>query len=231
MVGTCRSRRVVTLAGIALVAVLVVVTRPVHAWLLWSFAAAETVIRDHVLLGMAVFVLLAALSAMLAFVSSAVLVPVAIYVWGPAVCFLLLWTGWFLGGLAGYAVGRYLGRPLVERLIRPGVLGRYEHWARSGKSLLPILIAQLALPSDFASYVFGLVRCRFTIFISALALAEIPYALGSVYFGRSFLQGQITPLVLTGAAAVLVTGWAVHLQDDHSRTANPEDLTELSVKA
>ena len=221
MVALPMHRRIAALTLIILVAVLLVLARPAHAWLLSLFDAAESVVRQRPVWGMVVFVLLAALSAMVAFVSSAVLVPAAIHVWGPAVCFLLLWTGWFLGALAAYAVGRYAGRPLVQRVVHPGALERYEKWAQSGESLVPILILQLAVPSDLAGYVFGLVRCRLSIFIPALALAEIPYALGSVYLGASFLQRKIAPLVLLGAAAVLVSWWAIHrLQVEHGRTAS-----------
>ena len=72
------------------------------------------------------------------------------------------------------------------------------------------------MPTDLAGYVFGLVRCRLSIFIPAVALAEIPYALGSVYLGTSFLQRRIAPLLLLGTAAVLVSWWAIHrLQTEH----------------
>jgi uncharacterized membrane protein YdjX (TVP38/TMEM64 family) len=147
-------------------------------------------------------------------------------------CFLLLWTGWFLGALAAYAVGRYAGRPLLQRVVRPGALERYEKWAQTGESLVPILILQLAVPSDLAGYVFGLVRCRLSIFIPALALAEIPYALGSVYLGASFLQRKIAPLVLLGAAAVLVSWWAIHrLQVEHGRAASTTDESRFHIAA
>ncbi|HEX7336902.1 MAG TPA: VTT domain-containing protein [Gemmatimonadales bacterium] len=204
-----RSRRVIVLALLVLLAVSLVLARPVHAWLLSLFAEAESIIRQREVWGMTLFVSLAAVSAMVAFVSSAVLVPVAVYVWGPVVCFLLLWLGWFLGGLAGYAIGRYLGRPVVERLVRPGVLVRYEGWARSGRSLVPMLILQLGVPSDLASYVFGLVRCRFGLFVAALAMAEIPYALGAVYLGTSFLERRIIPLTVLGLAGVALSAWAI----------------------
>jgi uncharacterized membrane protein YdjX (TVP38/TMEM64 family) len=68
---------------------------------------------------------------------------------------------------------------------------------------------QLGVPSDLASYVFGLVRCRFTVFVVALALAEIPYALGAVYLGTSFLERRIVPLVALGLAGALLSIWAV----------------------
>ena len=200
----------VGLVLLVLLAVLLVLAKPVHAWLLSWLEAAEQVVRHRSAWGMALFVLLAALSAMLAFVSSAVLVPAAVYVWGPAVCFALLWTGWFLGGLAGYAIGRYLGRPAVERLVRRETLARYEGWAQSGKSLALILTIQLAVPSDLASYVFGLMRWRFSAFVLALALAEVPYALGAVYLGASFLEGRAIPLLALGIGGALLSLWAIH---------------------
>jgi uncharacterized membrane protein YdjX (TVP38/TMEM64 family) len=207
--GPVKSRRLVTLSVLVLVAVLLVLARPLHTWLLSLFDQAELAMREREVWGVIIFVLLAALSAMIAFVSSAVLVPAAIYVWGPVVCFLLLWVGWFLGGLAGYAVGRYFGRPVVERLVRPGALKRYEGWARSGKSLVLILLVLMALPSDLASYVFGMVRSRFIAFVTALAIAEVPYALGAVYLGASFLERRIVPLVGLGLAGALLSLWAI----------------------
>ena len=206
--------------------------QPVHAWLLSLFDAAEALIRQQATWGMVVFVLLAALSAMVAFLSSVVLVPVAIYVWGPVVCFALLWTGWFMGGLAGYGIGRFLGRPAVEILVRPGTLARYEGWARSGRTLVPMLILQMAIPSDLASYLFGLVRCRFVVFAAALALAEVPYALGAVYLGTSFLERRIVPLLALGIAGVLISLWAIrrlHRHSDFQSEAAPPPAGPLPV--
>ena len=204
---------------------LLMLAQPVHAWLLSLFEAAESLIRQRATWGMVTFVLLAALSAMVAFLSSAVLVPVAIYVWGPTVCFVLLWAGWFMGGLAGYGIGRFLGRPAVEVLVRPETLARYEGWTRSGKSLVPMLMLQLAIPSDLASYLFGLVRCRFIVFVVALAVAEVPYALGAVYLGTSFLERRIVPLLAIGIAGVLLSLWAIRRLHRHSepqtKTAPP----------
>jgi uncharacterized membrane protein YdjX (TVP38/TMEM64 family) len=204
------SRRVLPIAVIVSLGLLLVLARPVHAWLLTAFDAAATLIGDRDTLGMVVFVLLAAISAMVAFLSSAVLVPVAIQAWGPTICFVLLWVGWFTGGLAGYAIGRYLGRPAVELLVPSETLKRYEGWIESGKSLLPMLMVQLAIPSDLASYLFGLVRCRFVVFAAALAVAEVPYALGAVYLGSSFLERRVLPLAVLGIAGVLISAWAVH---------------------
>jgi uncharacterized membrane protein YdjX (TVP38/TMEM64 family) len=181
----------------------------VHTRLMDVIAAVGDLIARRPVVGMSAFVLLAALSAMLAFVSSAVLIPVAVHVWGAPLCALLLWLGWFLGGVATYAVGRYLGRPIVERLVAPATIARYERWARSSVALAPILLVQLALPSDAAGYVFGIVRCRPGVFLAALAVAEVPYALGAVYLGLSFLERNLVALLGLGLAGIALSAWAI----------------------
>jgi uncharacterized membrane protein YdjX (TVP38/TMEM64 family) len=209
-------RRAAVLLALLVLAVALLAARPAHDWLLDRFADAELVIRQQPITGLVVFVLLTAISAMLAFVSSAVLIPVAIYVWGPTLCFVLLWLGWFLGGLAAYAIGRYLGRPFVRRLVRPDALERQERWARSGgRSLVAILLIQLAIPSDLAGYVFGLIRCPLGSFVVALAVVEIPYALGAVFLGMSFVERRLVPLVILGVAGALLSVAAFRVYHRH----------------
>src|SRR5688572_14856255 len=70
-----------------------------HAALMTLLPNIEAIIRENAVLGASIFILFAALSAMMAFVSSAVIVPVGVYVWGKTITVLLLWTGWMLGGV------------------------------------------------------------------------------------------------------------------------------------
>ncbi|HEU5041839.1 MAG TPA: VTT domain-containing protein [Gemmatimonadales bacterium] len=199
-------------------AALVLLLPALHQRLLELIDSAGEPIRRRSTEGMVLFVALAGLSAMLAFVSSVVLIPIAVHVWGPTRCALLLWLGWFLGGLASYAVGRYLGRPIVERLVRREAIERYERWANSGPGLVPILLLQLAIPSDVAGYVFGLVRCPLPRFLVALAIAEIPYAVASVYLGVSFLERRLWPLLALGIALAGLGAWAIRRAHRHAAT-------------
>lgn len=86
-----------------------------HGALIELLAEIEAVIVTRPLLGVTLFVLFAAVSAMFTFVSVAAVVPVAVYTWGAPFSIVLLWTGWILGGIAAYAIGRYLGRPAIGR--------------------------------------------------------------------------------------------------------------------
>ncbi len=93
------SRRLPILIIAVIVAALLAYSEEIHRQVVSVIALAEPVIATTPVLGALVFVVLAAVSAILVFFSGLLLVPVGIEAWGPLVCFLLLWSGWFLGGL------------------------------------------------------------------------------------------------------------------------------------
>ncbi len=143
-----------------------------HDALLRTLAAARTVIMQHPVIGAALFVLLAALSAMLAFFSSAVLVPVGVYVWGTTLCALLLWAGWIFGGICAYAVGRNLGQAVVARLTSRRRLTRYRNAISNSAPFGLVFLFQLALPSEIPGYVLGMASYPMSRYLLALALAS-----------------------------------------------------------
>jgi uncharacterized membrane protein YdjX (TVP38/TMEM64 family) len=74
-----------------------------------------------------------------------------------------------------------------------------------------ILLFQAALPSEVPGYVLGTLRYRFSLFLLALAIVELPYALGTVYLGTRFLERDIVLLILIGFGGVMVATFAYHL--------------------
>lgn len=185
----------------------------VHAGLLRLLAAAEPLMLAHPLLGAAVFVLLSALSAMLAFFSSVLLVPVAVYAWGRPLTIVLLWLGWLLGGAVAYGIGRGLGRPLLVTATSTRLLAFYGQRLEGRIGFPMVLLLQMALPSEIPGYLFGLLRVRFGTYLAALALAEIPYAVGSVLLGESVLQrqgGWLVAIGVVGAGLVALAAWLLH---------------------
>ena len=162
----------------------------------------EAIIARAPVLGMVVFVLLGAASAMLAFFSSAVFVPVGIVAWGATVCMLLLWLGWWLGGVLAFAVGRYLGRSVAALFIGEGALSKFETRLTNRARFVHVLAFQLAVPSEIPGYVLGTLHYRFSIFALALALAELPYAAGTVFLGIGFLERNAFVLLGVGIGGV-----------------------------
>ena len=188
-------------------------------------AAAEAIISGSPVLGMLLFVLLAMVSAMLAFFSSAILVPIGVYTWGSITCFLLLWVGWLLGGVTSFCIGRYLARPVAARLVGTERLSRFESQLGNHAKFLHILLFQAALPSEVPGYVLGIMRYRFGVFLLALAIVELPYALGTVYLGNRFLERDIVLFMLIAFGGVLVYSITNYLYRRFGNAARgkPED--------
>ncbi|NVJ05759.1 TVP38/TMEM64 family protein [Myxococcus sp. AM001] len=173
--------------------------------------AAAPVIAEHPFWGAVLFVLLSALSAMLAFFSSALLLPVALEAWGKLVCALLLWMGWMLGGACAYGIARAWGRPVIRRLTSTRLLSRYEERISRHSSFGLVLLFQLAVPSEIPGYVLGLARYGLRRYLRVLALAEFPYAVGTVYLGASVVERRPLVLLGLGVSGILFGVWAIHL--------------------
>jgi uncharacterized membrane protein YdjX (TVP38/TMEM64 family) len=176
---------------------------PVHNAVLQVFEAAKSIIEEHPFAGAGLFVVLSALAAMLAFFSSAVLVPPAVYAWGPAVCAALLWAGWMLGGLASYALAYRFGEPVMRWLAPGKSLEKYQAKIRKRVTFGFILLFQLALPSEIPGLVLGLAHFPLDRYLLALAIAELPYAIGTTMLGASFVSRQFGLLITLGATAVV----------------------------
>lgn len=172
----------------------------VDALVVWS----ETVIALNPFLGMAVFVLIATLSAMLAFFSSAIFVPVAVYAWGRGVTFVLLWTGWLLGGIASFCIGRFLGRRVAAILIGEDKIAGWQNRLSQRTRFIHVLLFQALVPSEIPGYVLGILRYRFALYLTALALTELPYVIGVIFLGESFLRGEGAIIIILGAAVMLI---------------------------
>lgn len=196
-------RRAAVLAVSCLVLAAVASSRTVHEVLLRVLGATQSIIEQHAVLGIVMFVILAAISAMLAFLSVAVVVPAAVYTWGAPASIGLLWLGWILGGLATYAIGRHLGRPAVRWLTAERALRWLEQHLSPDTPLWLITLLQLALPSEIPGYVLGLVRYPLARYLIALAIAELPYTMATVYLGSSFVEGRSGLILAIGTVLVL----------------------------
>ena len=172
-------------------------------------AAVQTQVTNHPIRGAILFVLYAALGAMLAFVSSSVLVPVAIYAWGEEMAFLLLWIGWLVGGMASYGIGRFLGRWMLRGLTPASQIATYERRIGAKAGFTLVFLFQLALPSEIPGYVLGLLRYPFARYLLILALAELPYAVGVTFLGGALMNGQIIRFTLVALGGIALLAYAL----------------------
>ena len=201
--------RLLLLALLLGVALLAVSSERLHGLLIQVVVDLEPLVARHPVAGAIAFAALAALSALLAFFSSTLLLPVAVHAWGEGPTAVLLWVGWMVGGMGAYAAGRWLGQPLVRRLAGEERLSFYQ--ARLGRETPfgVVLLLHLALQSEIPGLVLGTVGYRFRLFLVALGLAELPYAVGAVYLGSFVLERRTLPLLAGGLLAAGAAFWAV----------------------
>jgi uncharacterized membrane protein YdjX (TVP38/TMEM64 family) len=180
---------------------------------------AEDIMMAHPVAGSVVFFLLSAISAMLGFASSTVLVPPANEVWGKPVSFLLLWGGWTAGAIAAYFIG-YFARPLLYRLVQRQKLEKYEEIVSKRMKLWAATLLCLAVPSEIPGYLFGGLHYPFWKFLAAIAIAESIYALGVIIAGESLLEAKPAALAITvGILIVVAVGAGMLLRAQRKRKA------------
>lgn len=201
-------RRLAVFGAMVILALVIAASDPLHDAVQAAIDRAAPFIARHAVIGAIVFVLIAALSAMVIFLSAAVITPVAVDAFGAPLALVLLWIGWIGGGLTAYAIGRFFGRRVVSWFVEPRKLREYERSAKRLASFRHVLLFQLAVPSEVPGYVLGLARCRFRTFALAMALGELPFAIGAVYLGQSFLERNYPLLIGIGSAGVLFS-WLV----------------------
>lgn len=204
-----RMRLVVAAALLALAGWIAASDVP-REWMNQLVTAAESIVRRHPRAGMLTFIALAAASAVLAFFSSAIVVPVGVKAWGEGWTFALLWVGWLVGGAATYAIGRYLGRGAVRLLVSAERVAYYEERVGRRVRFPTVLLFQLALPSEIPGYVLGTLRYPFARYLAALAIAELPFAVGAIYLGWTFLRGSYILLLIAGTAGIAISAAALH---------------------
>ncbi|HXF44376.1 MAG TPA: VTT domain-containing protein [Candidatus Paceibacterota bacterium] len=171
--------------------------------------ASERIIGGSKAVAGTVFLALNALSAMFAFFSSVILVPVAIHNFGVAATFVLLMGGWVLGGVATYFVGEFWGRPVLKYFFRKGTLERYEDIIVSRLNFFMVLLFRLAMPAEIPGYLLGVLRYDFKNYIAATTLAELPFALSAVYGSELFLNDEKS--MFLGVVVVMAAVFAVAL--------------------
>lgn len=207
------ARRLWAIPVLAVVVAALLLSDRVHEALLGVLATAQRLAEGHGVLAAALVVLFAALAAMLAFVSSGVIVPFAVYTWGTLPALVLLWAGWLVGGATAYVIGRFIGRPAIGWITSPSLLETYERRLSHRSTFGLILLLQLALPSELPGYLLGLIRYPFGWYFAALAIAELVHGLPAVLLGASVVERRTIVVVAIAAAWTLFTlGAAYGLQ-------------------
>jgi uncharacterized membrane protein YdjX (TVP38/TMEM64 family) len=218
----------VTLAGIALMAVIVLTVDPLRESVSAAIEGNHDEVRHQIdRLGAAGPLLILALTLLhtVVFYPAEIVDAAAGFAYGFFPALALMTVGWVLSGLICWAIGRRVARPLLDRWFGKERFERVERAIeRGGPSLLLAMRLIPILPFSIVSYAAGAARVPLWRFVWTTALGYLPITAIAVYFGTRLEGLSLTdPLVLGSALALLallgIGHWAARRQA--RRTAAP----------
>jgi uncharacterized membrane protein YdjX (TVP38/TMEM64 family) len=206
---------VVTLAGIALLAGLVLAVAPLRdafeAAVRGDTAEVRSRIDDLGLAGPLLILGLALIHAIV-FYPAEIVDAAAGFVYGFFPALALMMLGWLLSGLLCFAVGHSVARPLLDRWFGAERFERAEAAIERGGVTLLLAVRLLPIvPFSLVSYAAGAARVPVWRFAWTTAVGYLPITMLAVYFGTRLEGLSLTdPLVLGSAAALLALLLAGH---------------------
>lgn len=182
----------------------------------------EQLLQAQPILGAVFFFFFSLVSAMLAFASSALLIPSAILTWGVPATYIFLLGGWIAGAVCTYWIGSRLARPALAAFLSEEKVRYYEGFVSQNTSFWIIFLFCLAAPSEISGYIFGTLHSRFVTFILAAALAEAIYAFGTILAVQGILNNEIffAGRMITLSVILVVTASLIllYIQKKKNRT-------------
>lgn len=174
-----------------------------------AVSLAEAYVGEHQIMGVFVFMALAAVSAMLSPFSSVPLIPVAIMLWGSVWTVAFLVAGWLGGHVITYTIGYYAGYPVAKKLVALEAIEHYAHRFSKKSEFLLVLLFRLASPAEVPGYVLGTVRYGFVKYFLATFIAEFPFAIITVYASEALIDRKplIVALAIAGGIAFLAVAF------------------------
>jgi uncharacterized membrane protein YdjX (TVP38/TMEM64 family) len=208
-------------AGALLVAVVPWLRHAVGLTLDGNFAGLRDYIRS---LGLGGPVLLLALMVMHAVISypSEIVTATAGFAYGWFGGLTLAMAGWLVSALASYALGRWLGGPLLRSLLGARYR-RFEHAVQGADNYLLVSARLIPIvPFSFVGYAAGAARISLWRFTWTTAVGFLPLTVAVSFLGsraRTFpVDNPLVWLAVAVLVGLLVLG---HVASRRSRTARP----------
>lgn len=119
--------------------------------------------------------------------------------WGTVVT----WVGAMLGASAAFALGRALGRPFVERMLRASDRARLAAWTRESGAFT-LLVARLVpvIAFNLINYAASLTPVSWWTFLWTTGLGILPFTIALCAFGEEMLHAPGWAWLLLVAIAV-----------------------------
>jgi len=197
-----------TLAGVAALALMVLVIEPLRTGLGDALQGDTESLREDLRdlgLGGVLIVLGLALAHAVAWYPAEILDAAAGFVYGFWVALALVMAGWLVNAIVAYWIGAHAARPLLYRVFGEERFLRYEGVVhRGGVTLLLAMRLVPVVPFSLFSYVAGAARVSPLTFMWTTAVGYLPLTAIFVYLGSQLDELSPTDPILWGGAIVLL---------------------------
>jgi uncharacterized membrane protein YdjX (TVP38/TMEM64 family) len=229
----------VTLAGIALLALLVMAIDPLREAASAAIQGDSSEVRhqiDRLGAGGPLLILVLTLLHAVVFYPAEIVDAAAGFAYGFFPALALMTVGWVVSGLLCWAVGHRVARPLLDRWFGESRFERIERAIeRGGPALLLAMRLIPILPFSIVSYAAGAARVPAWRFAWTTALGYLPLTAITVYFGTRLENLSLTdPVVLGGALALLALlalgHWALRRQSRRAPREPSADVPDAEAE-
>ena len=197
-----------TLAGVALLAVLIAVIEPLRSGIGDAIGGNTDQLREDLRglgVGGVVITFILALAHVFIWYPAEILDTAAGYVYGFWPGLALVMAGWLANALIAYWIGLHAARPLLYRFISRERFDRLEQMAEAGGATLLLGIRLVpVIPFSLFSIAAGAARADLFTFIWTTLIGYLPLTAIFVYLGSRLETLSPTDPVLWLGAAVLI---------------------------
>ncbi len=156
---------------------------------------------DYPVLTGLVYVAVTAAAIVVLPLSSMPLIPIAAAAWGITIGGILSILGWWIGAVIAFLIARYLGRPVLVRLVSREKIQEWESKIPRDTGFLAIVIIRMIFPVEIPSYVLGLTEAvSFRTYALASLIGMTPFAFVILSMGSALARNDWIRLSLTGIA-------------------------------
>jgi len=152
-----------------------------------SFFSSQERIRDFVegfgIWAPLMLILIQALQVILTPISHYVVGIVGGFMFGTWLGFFYNWIGRVIGHLVAFYLGRKFGRKIIQHVVKPETLKKYDKVFEKGKVFLFLMYFLPVFPDDELSYLAGFSSLKSKIFIPITLLGHIGGSLSLAYIG------------------------------------------------
>jgi len=197
-----------TLAGIALLAILIVAVAPLRSGVGDAVSGNTDQLRGDLRglgFGGVVITFILALAHVVIWYPAEILDTAAGYVYGFWPGLALVMAGWLANALLAYWIGRHAARPVLYRFISRERFDRLEEMAEAGGATLLLGIRLIpVIPFSLFSMAAGAARADLFTFIWTTLVGYLPITAIFVYLGSQLETLSPTDPILWLGAAVLI---------------------------